>query len=437
MSGTVADRIRLIRITAGNLKNRTIPIAGHYDFFPPDCIGSSRRSANGQNKSIQIHLDGLNTTVETDIGTDAGTGKARRHFRGRSWPRRFFQYHEIKPGDVLTLEKLASRRYRLYPCSGRATARHPSLPLFNERPPPKEFTAAEFFAGIGLVRLALERQGWRVLFANDICPEKGEMYRHNWPNDDHLLVGDIHKIKADEVPTCDLFTASFPCNDLSIAGAWAGLNGKESSAFWGLIQILKDMGKRRPPLVMLENVLGFLQSHGGKDFETALLALNELGYTVDAFILNAVNWVPQSPARLFVVAKTVNTGGSPNPFAMESDTRPDALSVFINTHPNIRWDIRDLPRLPKPRLTLEDVVEDLPDDDPHWWNKERSEYFFNQLSERHLMAAKLMIGQKTYDYATAFRRVRYGKSMAELRTDGIAGCSDSRISSNGWRAVLN
>ena len=165
MSGTAADRKRLIRITAGNLKNKTISIAGHYDFFPPDCLGASRKSANGHSKPIQIILDGLNTTVETDIGTEARTGKARRHFRGRSWPRRFFQHHELKPGDVLTLEKLASRRYRLYPCAGRPTAHHPSLPLFNEPPRPKEFTAAEFFAGIGLVRLALERQGWRVLFA--------------------------------------------------------------------------------------------------------------------------------------------------------------------------------------------------------------------------------------------------------------------------------
>jgi DNA (cytosine-5)-methyltransferase 1 len=75
-------------------------------------------------------------------------------------------------------------------------------------------TAAEFFAGIGLVRLALERQGWCIVFANDIDPDKEEMYRHNWPKDDHLVVGDIHKLKADDVPTCDLFTASFPCNDL-------------------------------------------------------------------------------------------------------------------------------------------------------------------------------------------------------------------------------
>jgi DNA (cytosine-5)-methyltransferase 1 len=281
--------------------------------------------------------------------------------------------------------------------------------------------AAEFFAGIGLVRLALEGHGWEVVFANDIDPDKLKMYKANFGTS-HFKLGDIHKLTPDDIPVCDLYTASFPCNDLSIAGAWEGLSGKESSAFWGLIQILKDLGNRRPPMVMLENVVGFLQSHGGKDFETALLALNELGYTVDAFILNAVHWVPQSRARLFVVAKTAPTNAARNPFAMESDTRPDALFTFINTRQNIRWDIHDLPWLPKPQLTLKDIVEDLPDDDPHWWDNDRAEYFFSQLSERHLMAARLMIGQKTYHYATAFRRVRYGRSMAELRTDGIAGC---------------
>ena len=110
---------------------------------------------------------------------------------------------------------------------------------------PPRFTAAEFFAGIGLVRLALENQGWRVLWANDIDPDKAEMYRTNFGSDD-LVVGDVHKIPADDVPDCTLYTASFPCNDLSIAGAQAGLNGKESGAFWGLVQILRAKGEDRP-----------------------------------------------------------------------------------------------------------------------------------------------------------------------------------------------
>jgi len=310
-----------------------------------------------------------------------------------------------------------------YHFSGGIRLARRSLPARSSRSKPQRhriLTAAEFFAGIGLVRLALERQGWRVAFANDIDPAKQEMYERNFGTKDFHL-GDIHKLNPDDLPSCDLFTASFPCNDLSIAGARAGLNGKESSAFWGLMDILKCLGHRRPPLVMLENVVGFLQTRGGKDFEAALLALNSLGYTVDAFIINAVHWVPQSRARLFVIAKH-DTGESKNPLAVETSVRPKPLSEFINLQQNIHWDIRDLPKLPKRRKVLLDVLEDLPDDDPHWWNSKRANYFIKQLSKRHLVAARLMMGQKTPHFATAFRRVRYGKSMAELRTDGIAGC---------------
>ena len=79
------------------------------------------------------------------------------------------------------------------------------------------FVAAEFFAGIGLVRVALEHCGWRVAFANDIDPDKLEIYELNFGRADFHL-GDIHEIDVSNLPQCDLFTASFPCNDLSIAG---------------------------------------------------------------------------------------------------------------------------------------------------------------------------------------------------------------------------
>jgi DNA (cytosine-5)-methyltransferase 1 len=88
----------------------------------------------------------------------------------------------------------------------------------------------------------------------------------------------------------------------------------------------------------------------------------------------------------------------------------------------IKWDIRNVPSLPKPRKRLADIVEDLPIDDPHWWNQKRTNYFMNQMSEKHIAQARAMIAGNSVSYATAFRRVRHGKSMAELRTDGIAGC---------------
>ena len=295
--------------------------------------------------------------------------------------------------------------------------------------------AAEFFSGIGLVRLALEEEGWQVVFANDIDPNKAQMYQSNWPHEDHLLVGDIHQIDISQIPACELFTASFPCNDLSIAGRWEGLNGKESSAFWGLVRILRDLRHRRPILVLLENVVGFLMSRGGSDFEQALLALNELGYVVDAFILNAVHWAPQSRARLFVVAK-LGDGSQGQNEVIVSGSRPKSLVEFIKQHQNIRWDIRHLPRLPKPKLRLSDIVEDLADDDPAWWSQERADYFMKQLSMSHEVGAKLRMGGKSFTYVTAFRRVRNGKSMAELRFDGIAGCLRTPRGGSGRQILL-
>lgn len=412
MSVAVDKQRRLIRVTAGNLRQNHICITGNHDFFPADAVGAAQKRRNGGGKGVPIRIDlaALNKTVETDIGRDAKSGKPRGILRGRSWVREFFEAQRVSAGDVLSLERMGERQYRLSLAS----------PVSRNGSPPRP-TAAEFFAGIGLVRLALERQGWQVAYANDIDTAKAEMYWHNWPKDDHLHVGDIHEIKIRDVPTCDLFTASFPCNDLSIAGRREGLNGKESSAFWGFIRILRELKSRRPRLVLLENVVGFLQSHKGKDFEQATLALNELGYTVDAFILNAMRWTPQSRARLFIIG-ALDEDPERDTLAMTSDARPDALVEFINTHQHIRWRLRELPPLPKPTARLVDIVERLPDSDEHWWSDERAEYFFNQLSERHLADAKRMMAGRNYTYATAFRRVRHGRSMAELRTDGIAGC---------------
>ena len=95
MSGTVAERKRLIHVTGGNLRRKHIYLTKHYDFFPPDCVGSSKKSKNGHGVPIQITLDGLNRVVETDIGKDAKTGKPRRFFRGRKWVREFFMPNTV------------------------------------------------------------------------------------------------------------------------------------------------------------------------------------------------------------------------------------------------------------------------------------------------------------------------------------------------------
>lgn len=299
-----------------------------------------------------------------------------------------------------------------------------NLPLREQK------TFAEFFAGVGLMRIGLERQGWKIAFANDICQDKYEMYTAHFEDaDDHFIVEDIHKISADDIPTVTLATASFPCNDLSLAGARAGLKGRQSSAFYGFIRILHEMRRRRPRFVLLENVTGFLTSHSGADFRSALLELNRLGYVVDPFIIDAIHFVPQSRSRLFVVAEitseneisSIEEKPKDSEF-FESELRPRALAEFIFNNPGINWRLRDLPALPKSRRRLTSILENLPHDSPEWWSEKRTTYLLNQMSQRHRIIADRMINSAGWSFGTVFRRVRAGGSMAELRVDGIAGC---------------
>jgi DNA (cytosine-5)-methyltransferase 1 len=288
-------------------------------------------------------------------------------------------------------------------------------------------TFAEFFAGIGLVRAGLEPQGWTISFANDIDPRKYAMYKgHFGERESHFILGDIHDLQDSDLPTVTLATASFPCKDLSLAGSREGLNGEHSAAFWGFIQALDRMGERKPPVVMLENVTGFLNSNKGKDLEQALLALNQRGYRIDAFILNAVDFVPQSRERLFIMglSESVFPVKDMNGaiWGLQSHIRPKALTDFILRHPDIQWNIRSVPFAPHRHQSLEDIIEDLPKDSPVWWSAERAEYLLNQMSRRHRIIAEQMIDGEQWSYGTIFRRMRKGKSTAELRTDGIAGC---------------
>lgn len=286
----------------------------------------------------------------------------------------------------------------------------------------RERTVAEFFAGIGLMRLGLEQDGWSVAFANDIAADKHAMYADHFQDaDPHFVVQDVHRLAAASVPTVALATASFPCNDLSLAGMRQGLGGKQSSAYWGFIRVLTEMGPRRPPLVLLENVAGLLTSHGGQDFHAVLLALNRLGYVVDPMIVDAAHFVPQSRVRLFVIGSRQRESRR-TPGSYESEIRPKAMAAFIADHPEISWNISRPAKLPTRRSTLADIVEDLPPDSPFWWSAERRDYLISQMSERHAARLGEMMQGRDWSYGTVFRRVRKGTTMAELRTDGIAGC---------------
>lgn len=286
-------------------------------------------------------------------------------------------------------------------------------------------TFVDFFAGIGLFRMGMERAGWTPLLSIDHDPRKHRMHCGEFGESVPYLVGDVHDLRAADVPTATLAHASFPCTDLSLAGSREGLSGPGSSAFWAFVRVLEDLGDRRPVVVTLENVAGFVTSNGGRDFHAALAALNRLGYAVDAFVIDATHFVPQSRSRVFVLG--VADGGLPDQAfqterALHNLQRPPTLRAFIGANPDLRWRLNDLPPMPVRTVSLCDLV----DEEAEWWPDERTHYLVSQMSDRHAHALAACVEQDTWTYGTAFRRTRVRdglkQSTAELRLDGVAGC---------------
>lgn len=107
---------------------------------------------------------------------------------------------------------------------------------------------------------------WKCIFANDFCEKKAKAYRAFFGPSPELKVADVERLTTSDLSGVpDLVWASFPCQDLSLAGNGAGLDGERSGAFrpfWRLVSRMIDEG-RAPRLVVLENVTGALTSHSG------------------------------------------------------------------------------------------------------------------------------------------------------------------------------
>lgn len=159
---------------------------------------------------------------------------------------------------------------------------------------------ASFFAGIGGFDLGLERAGMEVVFQCEINPFCQRVLNTRWP--DVPLHDDISTLSAKSIPKADIWTGGFPCQDVSLAnqGKRKGLQGARSGLFYTFAELVEA---RRPPWIILENVPGLLNSHGGEDFRTVIERLDELGYDVSWRVLDAKYFgTPQRRRRVYIVA---------------------------------------------------------------------------------------------------------------------------------------
>lgn len=158
---------------------------------------------------------------------------------------------------------------------------------------------ASFFSGIGGFDLGFERAGIKSVFQCELKDYCHRVLSERWARVPKAR--DICNVQATEIPAADVWTAGFPCQDLSLArmGRRDGLRGAQSGLFF---EIARLAGERRPQVLVLENVHGLLTSHGGRDFAVVLKALDELGYGVAWRVFNSQHFgVPQSRRRVYVV----------------------------------------------------------------------------------------------------------------------------------------
>ncbi len=291
---------------------------------------------------------------------------------------------------------------------------------------PRPLRAAEFFAGIGLVRLGLEAAGLSVVWANDISAIKQKLYAGQFAGQ-HFHLKDVRAVVGAEIPDIELATASFPCTDLSLAGYRRGLSGEHSGLFWEFVRVLREMGERRPQAVLIENVIGFLTSHGGEDLRVALAALNELGYWCDILTIDARHFVPQSRPRLFIVASRDRLRDARE--WSSSAARSEAVVRFAREHslpyagrPALRLQARAIELPERDTQTLADIVEPCAADDPRWWDAARVQAFLAQLSPLQRARLDLLSARSDRSWATMYRRTRDKRPAWEIRDDQLSGC---------------
>ena len=300
-----------------------------------------------------------------------------------------------------------------------------------------QLRVAEFFAGIGLVRMALERTDCRVVFANDIDAGKLAIYAANF-DASVFQCRDIRTVRGADVPDIEIATASFPCTDLSLAGNRAGLHGRESGLLAAFLRVMEEMAGRRPMQILLENVMGFASSNDGEDLRSALERLNALGYVCDLLALDARHFVPQSRPRLFIIGSASNlvpperlTSWPP------SALRPAWIRSFVRNSPSLRLQAVALPDPPATAPdTLEDVLDAFDPSDAVWWDEQRTAAFLASLSPINQARLDDLRRAPLPTHATAYRRTRHGRPVWEIRPDRLSGCLRTGRGGSSKQAVV-
>lgn len=269
----------------------------------------------------------------------------------------------------------------------------------------------DFFAGSGLVSLAFDGC-FNTVWANDNCPKKAHIFCSNL-NRSVFVNKSIENVSGSSMPRATVSWASFPCQDLSLAGKLKGLEGSRSGLIWEWFRVIKEMANR-PPILVAENVTGLISIDDGIHYVQIHKELEKLGYNVGAIILDAKHWIPQSRKRIFIIA--IDNKIDINDFIDDNPSwaHPKILITVANKLKKfVWWKIKP----PNKRVTeLIDII-DLNID----FDKKKSEDYVKLIPHKHILQIKkcYVEGKNIF---TGYKRVRDGQQRLEVRFDGLSGC---------------
>lgn len=297
----------------------------------------------------------------------------------------------------------------------------------------RKFQFYEFFAGGGLARLGLGDR-WHCLFANDFSQKKAQAYRMNFPPADEFRLDDVFNLTTQDLPgQADLAWASFPCQDLSLAGKQRGLDGERSGSFWGFWRLMQGLQyeNRSVPIIVLENVVGTITIRGGEDFRILLDTLVSVGYRVGPMVINAEHFVPQSRPRLFIVAvrgdhKVPSSLVNIEPTKMWHPVSLQRTYGSVASHIRESWIWWRVPAPLVRKGRLMELIDEMPES-VNWHTPEETNRLLELMTARHRdkIAEAQRLNRKIV--GTAYRRIRPSENgekaqRAEVRFDEVSGC---------------
>ena len=155
-------------------------------------------------------------------------------------------------------------------------------------------------SGIGGFHSGLVNTGhYRCVGHAEIDKNAEKAYNAIYGEEGGLNYGDLRTINPRELPHFDLLCGGFPCQSFSVAGRRLGFRDTRGTVFFEIARILAE---KRPPFLLLENVLGLLSHDSGRTLNTIFSALVEMGYNLEWMVLNSKHFgVPQSRRRLLII----------------------------------------------------------------------------------------------------------------------------------------